>query len=142
MSVVAILERFNPTQDRLEAATEARLACLPGWNTTMTPRQIAAIKAAIVKLGRETAAQLIAGGAYDPLARRACLDRAPQPVREFPARYSHLEWFARRSVGSRRRWRPGWLRRTRPQRSGRIGDAAFEGHRDALRARGIPSRAD
>ena len=50
----------------------------------MTPRQIAAIKAAIVKLGRETAAQLIAGGAYDPLARRARLIVLHNPYASFP----------------------------------------------------------
>jgi hypothetical protein len=84
VSAVAILERFNPTQDRLEAATKARLACLPGWNATMTPRQIAEIKAAIVKLSSETAAQLIVGGAYDPLARRARLIVLHNPYASFP----------------------------------------------------------
>ena len=84
VSAVAILEGFNPTQDRLEAATKARLACLPDWNATMTPRQIAEIKAAIAKLSRETAAELIAGGAYDPLARRARLIVLHNPYASFP----------------------------------------------------------
>ena len=117
VSAVAILERFNPTQDRLEAATRARLARLPDWYATMTPRQIAETKAAVIKLSRETAAAAHRRWCLRPVGPSGASHRAPQPVRDFPARYSRLEWFARRSVGSCRRRKPGWLRRTRPQRS-------------------------
>lgn len=84
VSAVAILERFNPTQARLEAATENRLACVPEWNATMTHQQIAEVQAAIVKLRRETAEQLIASGAYDPAARRARLTVLHNPYATFP----------------------------------------------------------
>jgi hypothetical protein len=71
VSAAAILERFNPTKWRLEAAIDERLAVVPSEPLGMTANQIREAQAAIVRIATDTEDQFLASGAYDPHARLA-----------------------------------------------------------------------
>jgi len=71
VSAVAILERFNPTIARVDAAMEEQLSKLPDWSATMTEREIAEITREIGRIHVDTHEAMIRSGAFDPEARRA-----------------------------------------------------------------------
>jgi hypothetical protein len=84
VSAVAILERFNPTKWRLEAAIDERLAVVPSEPLGMTASQIREAQAAIVRIATETEDQFLASGAYDPHARLARLTVLHNPYALHP----------------------------------------------------------
>jgi len=71
VSAVAILERFNPTRWKLQAAIDERLAVVPSDPLGMTASQIREAQAAIVRITTETEDRFLASGDYDPHARLA-----------------------------------------------------------------------
>lgn len=84
VSAAAILERFNPTKWRLEAAIDARLAVVPTWRPGMTASQVAEAQAAIVRIATDTENQFLASGAFDPDARLARLTVLHNPYALHP----------------------------------------------------------
>jgi len=84
VSAVAILERFNPTKWRLEAAIDERLAVVPNGPLGMTASQIREAQAAIVRIAADTEDQFLASGAFDPNARLARLTVLHNPYALYP----------------------------------------------------------
>jgi hypothetical protein len=90
VSAVAILERFNPTKWRLNAAVHERLARIPDSRLGTSTAREADVSAAIIRAVKETEDHFLATGVFDPAARLARVTVLHNPYAAHPLGFDVL----------------------------------------------------